>query len=267
VVLAGAAAPNRADAQISFVNLFRNLPYVQTGNGSALTPLGAFFSSGVNSVNPGDYNTGTMTYPGPGSPVSLNVASSTTLAFQTGLYPSQAAMDSDFPTGTYQFDVSGALPPSTASLSYTADFYPQSLPFLTGNNFSDLQGMNSAAPFTFLFSPFVTGAGVNSSFIFLTIFDLTTSTFVFDAGFLPAITTSFVLPANMLMPGHDYSYELDYSNRVLVPSPGAVFDGQLGFDVRTTGRFSTSAVPEPAVAVTTLGIAVVSASLIRRRRV
>ncbi len=41
-------------------------------------------------------------------------------------------------------------------------------------------------------------------------------------------------------------YELIFSNRVLVPSPGANFDAVIGFDLRTEGSFFTSSVPEPA---------------------
>jgi hypothetical protein len=267
LVLLGAADAKTADAQISFVNLFRNLPNVQTGNGNSLGASGAFFSGTLFSVGAGDFAAGTLTYPGPGSPVPLTLTSPTTLLFQTPTLASQAAMDAAFPFGTYQFDATGGtMGPATATIGYTADFYPQSLPFLDGTNFSDLQGMNAAAPFAFDFSPFITGGGVSESFIFFTLFDVNTSSFVFNSGFLPASTTGLVLPANTLQAGHAYSYELDFSNRLLVPDPGAVFLGQLGFDSRTTGRFSTTAVPEPGIAIIGLGLVVSSAAILRRRR-
>jgi len=255
-----------ARAQISFVNLFRNVANIQTGNGNTVSPNGAFFSAELFSVGAGDFSGGSLT-PGAGSSVPLTLTSPTTLLYQTGSIPTQAAMDAAFPAGTYKFDVTGGtMGPASATIDYTADFFPLSLPFLDGTNFSDLQGMNSAAPFAFDFSPFVPGGGANESFIFFTLFDLNTLSFVFDAGFLPATTAGLVLPGGTLQPGHDYSYELDFSNRVLVPSPGAVFQGQLGFDSRTSGRFSTTAVPEPGIAIIGLGLGVSSAALLRRRR-
>ena len=79
--------------------------------------------------------------------------------------------------------------------------------------------------------------------MFFTIFDYTANGFVFDAGFQPSTTTSLVLPANTLQPGRQYAYELIFSDRVFVPSPGAIFDAQIGFDVRTMGVFTTAVAP------------------------
>lgn len=265
-LLLAAGRPPRAEAQISFVDLFRSQALTQSGNGSSLATSGFFFNSRVFSVNPGDFTAGTITYPGPGSPASMAPADASTLFFGSPLLASQAVMDADFPTGTYAFDVSGPSITDSASADYTADFYPQSLPFLDSTNYTDLQGMNAAAPFAFSFSPFTTGSGVDASFIFLTIFDVNTATLAFDAGFLAPTTSGLVLPANTLLPGHDYIYELIFSNRVLVPSPGADLSAQLGFDYRTQGRFTTSAVPEPGGAVAALGFILVSASVLRRRR-
>ncbi len=106
--------------------------------------------------------------------------------------------------------------------------------------------MNAGNPFSFLFSPYVTGSGLSESLLFLTLFDFTTGTVVFDAGFKPATTTGLVLPANTLMPSHNYAYELIFSNRLLVDSPGAQFGAQIGYDLRTSGSFITAAVPEPS---------------------
>jgi hypothetical protein len=175
-------------------------------------------------------------------------------------------MDAAFPFGTYQFSATNGVITDTTSYSYTSDDYSRSLPYLTGTDYSNLQGMNSSHPFTFHFSPFVTGNQANFSFIFLTIFDFTLGHFVYDAGFLPATTTSLVLPANTLAPGHSFSYELDFSNRDIVGSPGVVFPAELGFDVRTHGLFSSSSVPEPSSALlAVLGVALGLSRAVRRR--
>jgi hypothetical protein len=239
-------------ADISFVDMFRNNAFQQTGNGNTLASNGSFFSADLTSTGANDFNSVQMTYPGPGSPTAIPQISPTAFHFQPGSFPTQAAMDAAFPFGTYQFNATNGITPATTSFQYSSDDYSRSLPFLTGTNYSDLQGMNPSQPFTFTFSPFVTGNLANSSFVFFTIFDLTTNAFVYNGGFLPATTTGVVLPANTLTPGHQFSYELDFSNRDLVPSPGAVFAAQLGFDVRTTGVFTTAAaVPEPSAAMLT----------------
>lgn len=244
------AAP--AQAQISFVDMFRNNSSTQTANGNSLSAAGSFLSLDLVSINANDFNTAQATYSGPASPLSLPQATPTTFHYQTGSYPTQAAMDADFPTGTYTFAANGNAGPNSTSFDYTDDRYPTAMPFLEGTDFADLQGMNAASPFTFHISPFGTHSGVDSAFIFLTIFDTTANAFVYDAGFLPITTTSVTLPANTLEPGHSFLYEVDFSDRELTPSPGAQFDAQIGFDVRTSGRFNSAAaaaaVPEPGVA-------------------
>jgi len=240
-----ACAPS-AHAGISAVNMFRNDSYLQTGNGNTLSVSGSFFSVGLMSTNPNDFSSVQLTYPGPGSPVNLSQTNPTTFAYQTGFLANQAAMDAAYPFGTYVFSASGG---ATTSFSYSGDAYPLSLPYLAGTNYSDLQGMNSAAPFAFQFSPFVTGNVADSSNIFFTIFDFTTNTFVYDQNFLPSSTTGLLLPAHTLQPGQTYGYELIFDNRLLnLPSPGAVFEAQIGFDLRGDGTFTTApaAVPEPA---------------------
>jgi hypothetical protein len=261
--LALLAAPARAD--ISFVDSFRNVSSLQTGNGNTLTPTGAFYSADLASTTANNYSSVQMTYPGPGSPVNLPQTGPTLYHFQTPSFATKAAMDAAFPTGTYQFNATNG-PAASTSYQYTADDYARSVPFLTGTDYTSLQGMDPTKPFTFHFSPFVTGNQASSSFIFLTIFDFDKNQFVFNAGFLAPATTSVTVGANTLALGDHFSYELIFSNRDLVPSAGTQFSAQLGFDVRTSGLFVT-AVPEPSVLVlSAVGAAASGVGYLSRRR-
>jgi hypothetical protein len=258
-------APIARASNISFVDSFRNDAFSQTGNGNTLTPAGAFYSSDLNEVSPGGFYTSvTMSYPGPGSPVPLSPTSPTNFHYQTPSLASQATMDAAFPFGTYAFLTNNG---DMASYAYSADDYALSRPYLTGTDFSSLQGMNPGNAFTFDLSPYDTGSTANFSFIFLTIFDFTLGTFVFDDAFLAPTTTSITLPAGTLAYGHNFAYEIDYSNRDLVPGPGGVFPAQLGFDLRTNGTFTSEQrpVPEPAtLALLALGLA--SLGISRRKQ-
>ncbi|HEX2973195.1 MAG TPA: hypothetical protein VHP11_12745 [Tepidisphaeraceae bacterium] len=251
-------------AQISSVELFRTGLSVQTGNGNTLLPGGYYFLTTVNSVHAFDLTGGTLTYPGPSSPATLSSAGPTKIDYSSFAFDTKAQLDAAYPAGTYSYLVGNGATGYSTSLNYTADFYPQSLPYLDSTTYADLQGMNPQVPFTFDFSPFQTGPGVSASFILFTLYDLNSSdeTPILDAGLLPPSTTGFVLPANTLQPGHLYHYEMFFSNRVSVASPGAENPGLLGFDYRTNGEF-TPAVPEP-VGLSMLAVAGIG--LLGRRR-
>ena len=123
-----------------------------------------------------------MTYPGAGSPVSLTSSGPFDYLFQTPSLADKATMDTAFPTGTYQVNASGSGTGST-SYSYAADDYAQANPFLTGTDYSSLQGMNPSQAFTFHLSPFTNAGTPAFSFIFLSVFDITKGQTVFNQGF------------------------------------------------------------------------------------
>jgi len=148
-------------------------------------------------------------------------------------------------------------------VNYANDAYPATQPYLAGTTYSNLQGMNSAASFTLQLSPFTKDAATTNAFIFLNIFDAVTGNAVFGANFLASTTSSVLLPGNTLQPSTAYVFDLDYSDRVQVASPGADFDAQLGFDLRTEGNFTT-AVPEPGIGAFLL-FGVAALFLLRKR--
>jgi len=262
-------APVARASDISFLDAFANTSYEQTGNGNALSLNGYFFYLDLNSTVPNAYTSASVTYPGPGSPQSLSnsVSAPSDYSYESPYLPSLA----DYPFGTYTYSGTNGGGTDMASYDYTANDYPQSNPYLTGTDYTSLQGMSATQPFTFDFSPFVTGSTANESYIFLTIYDYTTSSSVNlpGAGFLSPSTTSYVLAANTLTPGNSYGYEIIYDNRDDFDNSvvtNTEFGAQLAFDLRTDGTFTTSPLPEPSSYAALLAAAFVGFVILRRRR-
>lgn len=257
------AADNPARATISFVDMFRNNNYVQTGDGAAAYDA-SFLTLNVFSSGGNEFASVQAIYPGPASPVPLTQNAPTIYGYSTSFLASQAAMDAAYPTGIYQFNTTGAGGPLSTSFAYTANAFPQTVPFLAGTNYSSLQGMNVTSPFTFQLSPFTPGGLPDNKFLFLTVFETVSGNVAYDFAFQPFTTTSLTLPANTLISGMNYTYQLIFSDRLTAASPGADFPAQIGFDKRTVGSFST-ATPEPCAGV--LMLAGSAALLLKRRRV
>jgi hypothetical protein len=192
---------------------------------------------------------------------------STDYKYQSTPFANQSAMDTAFPFGLYTFLADGT---DGANLNYAADDYAQTEPYLTGTDFSSLQGMNPANPFTVHFSTDTPGGAADetSAFIFFTVFDNTLGESVFDGGFLPTSTSSLTIPANTLNFGDDFTYEIDFSDRDTPLGNGGTFSPESGFDLRTDGTFSTqqpASVPEPA-SVVLAGLGLLALGGLRHRR-
>lgn len=266
-VVALTAVP-AARAGISFVDQFRSRFSTQTGDGPTLTENGYNFATRLYASAPNFYTAVTMSGPVAGATLAVDPSNPTVYAFSSSLYPTQAAMEAAYPTGTYRYLATTASGPDSTSLLVSSFAYPQSTPYLAGTTYSSLQGMNAGQSFHFSFSPFTTGPSVNESLIFFTLYDATSGASVFDAGPLASTTTGLDLAAGTLMAGHQYNYTLIFSNRNLVDTTNTTFAAQLGFDYRTSGTFTTAAaVPEPSsFALAALGsIGVILAGRARRR--
>jgi hypothetical protein len=262
------AAPARAG--ISEINQFRNDTYTQTGDGNALIFDGTFFGTRLNSDDPNEYDTVQLSYPGPDSPVALTSVDPTDprlYGYGSPLYPDRAALATAFPSGTYTFSAANGSGTDFASYDYSTDAYPQTVPYLTGNDYTALQGLDAGTAFTFHFSTFTPAVGVTDALMFFTIFDANTNAVVASFDLLDPSTTSVTLAANSLQAGHSYSYELDFSDRVDVAVTGSSAAGLLGFDNRTSGLFTTAAVPEPStLLLTIIGTGLLGCVRLRKNR-
>jgi len=251
-----------APAAVMFTDQFKNLEYTQTSD-SSTNFLQAFYSSALFEFAFGDYSSAALSCSsGTGCPQTLNPPAfpNTSFNYETASLASQAAMDAMFGFGTYTLTTNDG---TMSSYSYSSDNYANT-PLVT--DYSSLQGANSALGLTFDLNPFGNVAA-NSSYVFLSVYDETLNQMVVNDGFLSATTTSITVTGGTLNPGDTFAYEVDYSNRVLVPETNSTDDAQLGFDTRTDGVFTTTAstVPEPASALPA-ATALLALGLLARRR-
>jgi hypothetical protein len=213
-------------ATISFVDIYSSAFYNQT---SAAAPAlaGYSLSSRLYMPSAGAFTAANMTLPGGGQPPNgtngganpdMTLLNSTTFGYTSPLL-SASAFASEFPTGTYTFTATDA-PDQTVSVNRPSPNYSSAIPTIT--DFTSLQGLNTASPFTVTFNSFTnanSGTTCNNtnptcSFIFFDVYNAA-GTDVFSQGFLPSSTTSVTIPANTLLPNTSYRAELIYSNRQL----------------------------------------------------
>jgi hypothetical protein len=261
VALSGVMGIATAGPDITEFDIGFNIQSSQTAAGVS-APNSFYFSARVQQ-DANAYNQASLTYPGAGSPQALPLASGGTLFnFETSSFSSKAALDAAYPFGTYTANVTntstGAT--NTDSINYTRSAYSSTTPALTQATYLGLQGLNASKSFDFNFNAQTPNPVADTSYTFLNIFG--PNGFFYSAGsFLSPGTTNVTLPANVLMPDTQYSFDLDFSDRNVGSSTTGTFTL---FDVRTDGTFTTAAVPEPCGLVLT-GIAFAGIAVRGRR--
>jgi PEP-CTERM motif len=238
------AAGGAAHAQLLTADVGLNPTFEQTGSGVA--PTGGFFSGRAFFTNTTDFDAGTLTYGGPGSPAVLTPGSSPPSLTLTGVNSTFSGLQSDFPTGDYTFGLTGGtMGPIGFTITYAGDAYSNT-PELTAASFSALQSANAAAPITIDFNTMVVSGnateGANN--IFFSVFD-SSSAQVFSTT-LSTDATSVTIGGGILSAGQSYTFDLLFDDRI-VDSSGDFLKTQF-YDTHTGGSFSTAAgaVPEPS---------------------
>lgn len=211
--------------------IYDNTVFDQTSDTAPLAPWFYFFSIGATFSTAGDYSAASATYPGLGSPQSLGLIAPTRFDFGSSAFTSFSALQAAYPFGTYTVTAVGNQISSTNSVSYQANYFTSTIPFVT--NYSSLNGLNAANDFTVHYNSFAPDAHVTTGFTFLTIWNATTHQVVFQDDFQSSSSTTAQIPANTLSPNTNYTFELDFSDRLVVGS------STQGFDMRTDGSFTT----------------------------
>jgi hypothetical protein len=242
-----------AHADLIDVSIFTNTVYDQTSTIAPTIPSGFFFSMGGR-FHPGDgFDSAEAVYPGSGSPQDLPFEG-LKYVFQSSSFARLVDLHDPiggYPFGTYEITASDSVANTSqrGDIEYTADFFPADIPALDPATYDALQGMNAAAPLDVFFNAFTPNPdpAVDDGFMFFTIFDTIAGSFVLDIGFLPSSTTSLTIPANTLLAGRPYQFELIFSDRVHGFDDVHATSTEQGSDLRTGGAFVTGpSVPEPS---------------------
>jgi hypothetical protein len=205
-----------AKADLTSFDIGKNVEYNQTG-ANTVVPAYAFFSAYAYFPNVGDYDTGTMTYPGAGSPQTLSPGAfgGPNVSFQTFALANQAAMDAAYPFGTYTaqaFNTGLGTSSTAVGINYSQDAYASNLPQMSAASFAAFQGMNPAKSLTVNFNAFSQNPVADASWTFFNIYSSTGV--AFGAEFLPNTTTSVTIPGGTLAPNTTYQWEMNFDNRI-----------------------------------------------------
>jgi hypothetical protein len=218
---------------------------VQTGNTTLAPDPAAPFQFNAISVA-----LGSLSVPG-GTSASLAYYAADGAYEVVQDFPTQAQMDTAFPSGQYTFVVEGA----TVPLTLTGDLYPPEPQLTSGTwNASGQLVIDPAQAFVFGFSPFAdydtAGAGGQVEFSVVS----NTGTVVVDQQFfsaeIPPVPTAYTLSAGSLQAGQTYTGVLSYGvETVAVDSQtyGLLFSA---YGWSTTFTIVAQGLPSLPVAVT-----------------
>lgn len=259
-----------ASAAIEVGQVIDGLLYQQTGP-DTVTPLdggaNAQFIAETIDAGPTDFDGGILTFPGPGSPITL--ANQLYSQFYVSNSMTLSDLDAAFPSGLYTITATNSILGTSDSIdmNYLDDMNPTVAPALTPSSFISLQDLDSSAAITLTFNSFTPDPRADTSLTELNFIDLTTGALVTSPGNPFGHFNDGIIPANIFSPGNSYVYELGFLNEI----DSSFFVAPVLIDASeamTEGYFTVASVPEPETwAVILIGIAGMGASMrIRRRR-
>ena len=238
--------------------------YTQTSGIAPTNPSYYFYSASGQFGNPGDFTSGTLTFPGPGSPQPLTVPTGgNTFSFGSPTtYLTLSSFQTHYPFGTYTYSLTaGTSPPESESLDYTQSYH-SNIPALSATSYHALQSLNTNSALTLTFNASTPNPNANRNYGQFIISDLTQNyAVVYDSGTFSTTTTSVTVPAGTLSSGHQFLYTLYFVDNVDTVDSVQNVQLEQRFDNDTQGTFPTTA-PSPtpvpsSIILVTLGLIMV----------
>jgi len=251
-----------AHADFLDARMFASANYQQTSGGAVF--LNYYLEIDAIAQSPDGYNSATVSYPGPASPVSLPQSPSDPTFFNQffGPYATLADLHNDFPFGSYTISFTNGILVKSATIDYSADHIGPEVPQLTSSSLAAVLAWNAAQAVTLDFSNFLPDPDLNGTIgTYATIFGpdgVAFSTFV-PVGDPPSV----VVPAGTLNSGASYELMLSQGGRIGGGPNAMGVVTEFGFNNNTTIDFTTAAAEPSSFAIS--GIAMAGLLLMTRR--
>lgn len=253
----------RADVDLAW--LFKWEEYEQVSHAAPTTPVYNAFYPYVR-ADIGDFDApATLTGP-TGSLGTTFFAGSNfvTSEHYVDLFANRAALDAAAPNGDYTFTLNGGLLDSQSGSIPLVNPWPEQIPTFTPASFDALQSANPGQSIDVSWNSFVPAPIAADPRVRLFLLDLTDYSFPIEEQAMPASTTNYTIPSNILQAGRDYALQVIFSNATETTGP-AFGSASVLSDVYVQTAAHFSVVPEPA-SLSLLAVGGLALLLLRRRR-
>lgn len=232
-----------AAAQVAEYSTFRTLYYTQTL--ADIQPPAEDSASvifNLRTLGPDDATQLDVSFPGPLSPVSVPQVIPEIFQSFSGYLPDQAAIDADYPSGTYTFAIDGGtLGPDTGDMLVPPPLFSAQVPYLTFDTLDRLQDMDATTDFFGTMNGYSPVFSADENLIFVAIYPVCGGADLLGGYFVDSGTTDFGIPAFTLEPSRQYIIAIFHSVRQVF-SPGGFVSGAvayIAFDQSTQATFTT----------------------------
>lgn len=264
------AACGVASAQVTSYDAFRSQFMAQTSD-SAPTTVDAYqFATRIFLTSPSDADTGTLTDPN-GNQYSMTPQTGDYLFYADPTSASEGAEESTYPAGTYTYTTNGGsngFDGDSAQLTVMPTDFSTTVPYLTGNAYSQLQGFDPTQSLAVNWGDWADALGSSDRQTFFSITNEATGVTVYSNSGAADAYTGDLITSGELQTDTTYQYTIFFSSRFEenngITDPTNAFFGAgalSSFDIGTSGTFTTA--PEP---VTMAGLALGVIALVRRRK-
>jgi len=254
VVAVGAAAAPEAAAQVIDWDFFKAIGYTQTSNDAQPMTADAFVVDSFICMTTSADATA-VTLDGVLDYVRADDNAAEFDYFES--FQSLAAMNAAFPGGTvHTITLSGGtLGTVEQSFTIPTDMFPTSAPYLTGDAFDRLQGMDPLSALTLSMNTAGSAGAVVFSFELSRMTPMGGDEVVYEEVILDPNASSFEIPAGVLEVGAEYELLIGFANRTTIDADPSGFNAAGVFVHGAFTRVAFSTIPTPGTA-TLLGLAV-----------